>query len=452
MPIASRLQRTIATDMEVRGIGFFHGSDVTLRFRPAGADTGIVFVRTDLPGRPAVRAHIDNVVPTPRRTTVCRGEASVEMIEHVMAALAGFHVDNCTVEIDAPETPGLDGSSRAYVEGLRAAGTIELDCPRAALVIETPVTVRDGQAALTAHPGDGSGLVLSYHLDYGRHTPIGAQSLFLEITPEVFASELASSRTFLLEAEADALRKAGIGSRTTESDLLIFGPHGVIGNALRYPDECVRHKILDMVGDLALLGQDIHGHVVAHLSGHALNAALVRALIATASNAVDDEPAATVPLYAQGGAIEPLDIEGLMRTLPHRYPFPMVDRVIALEPGRRLSAVKNVGMNEPFFAGPFAPFEPVMPGVLVLEALAQAAAILIADRVAGTTLVTLMSAIDEVKIRTLVRPGDQLHLHVRCLGQGATGISVRGLAAVGDLIAAEACFTFVMVEVDRSAA
>jgi UDP-3-O-[3-hydroxymyristoyl] N-acetylglucosamine deacetylase/3-hydroxyacyl-[acyl-carrier-protein] dehydratase len=376
------------------------------------------------------------------------------MIEHVMAALAGLRIDNCTIEIDAPEAPGLDGSSQAYVAAFQAVGTVELDRPRATLVIETPVTVREGQAALTAHPGDGSGLVLSYHLDYGRDTPIGTQSLFLEITPEHFASELAATRTFLLQSEARVLQQAGIGTRATEADLLIFGPDGVIGNALRYPDECVRHKILDMVGDLALLGQDIQGHVVAYRSGHSLNAALVRALVASTGGVVIDEPgpADTVPLHAPGDALDPPDIEGLVRALPHRYPFPMVDRVLTLTPGRRLSALKNVGMNEPFFAGPFSSIEPVMPGVLVLEALAQAAAILISDPAQGAAQLPLMSAIDAVRIRTPVGPGDQLRLDVRRLGQGATGVTVHGLATVGDLVAAEARFTFVMVDADRSAA
>jgi UDP-3-O-acyl N-acetylglucosamine deacetylase len=282
---ARRLQRTIAREAEVRGVGFFHGHDVALRFRPAAADTGVVFVRTDLPGRPSVRADVANVVPTPRRMTVRRGAAVVEMIEHVMAALAGLHVDNCAVEVDAPETPGCDGSSRAFVEAILAAGTVELDRPRPALVIARPVTVREGSAALTAGPGRGDALALSYCLDYGPGNPIGAQSLTLDVTPDAFAAELAPSRTFLLEAEARALRLAGVGTRTTQSDLLIFGPDGVIGNTLRFPDECVRHKLLDMVGDLALLGRDIVGQVVAHRSGHRLNAALVRALREAASAA-----------------------------------------------------------------------------------------------------------------------------------------------------------------------
>jgi UDP-3-O-acyl N-acetylglucosamine deacetylase len=291
---ARRLQRTIAREAEVRGVGFFHGTDVVVRFLPAGADTGVVFVRTDLPGRPSVRAHIDNVVPSPRRTTVCHGAAGVEMVEHVLAALAGLRVDNCEVEIDSPETPGCDGSSAAFVAAVRHAGTVELDRPREALVIDRPVVVRDGPAAIAAYPG-GDAYALAYHLDYGPGNPIGVQSCSIEVDPDSFAAELAPCRTFLLAAEAEALRRAGVGTRTTEADLLIFGSEGVIGNTLRFPDECVRHKVLDMVGDLALLGMDIVGRVVASRSGHRLNAALVRALLAAeaaAAGSGDERPAA----------------------------------------------------------------------------------------------------------------------------------------------------------------
>src|SRR4051794_15975885 len=201
MLTARRLQRTIARETELRGVGFIFGSDVALRFRPARADQGVVFVRADLPERPAVRAHIRNVIPRQRRTTIQDGAASVEMIEHVMAALAGLRIDNCTIEIDAPETPGCDGSSRAFVEVLQEAGTVELDRPRETLVIDHSVAVREGAAVLAAHPGNGEGLILGYNLDYGRASPIMAQSYFLDVSPETFREELAPSRTFLLEAE-----------------------------------------------------------------------------------------------------------------------------------------------------------------------------------------------------------------------------------------------------------
>lgn len=286
MVIGRRMERTIARETEVRGVGFFLGHDVSMRFLPAEAGSGVVFVRVDLPGRPAVRACIDNVAPTPRRTTIRQGAATVELIEHVMAALSGLQIDNCRIEIDAPEAPGLDGSSQAYVHALQDAGTETLDRPRETLVIQTPLAIGEGTAALSVLPLTGeASCVLSYHLDYGADTPIGTQRLTLAISPKTFAEELAGSRTFLLEAEAIALRNAGVGRRASEADLLIFGKDGVLGNAPRWPDECVRHKMLDLVGDLALLERDIVGHVVGHRSGHMLNAALVRALVQATAHA-----------------------------------------------------------------------------------------------------------------------------------------------------------------------
>jgi UDP-3-O-[3-hydroxymyristoyl] N-acetylglucosamine deacetylase/3-hydroxyacyl-[acyl-carrier-protein] dehydratase len=445
MLMARRSQRTIAREAEVRGVGFFQGADVAMRFRPAEADTGRVFIRTDLPERPAVPAHIVHVIPRQRRTTLQRGEATVEMVEHVLAALAGLNIDNCLIEIDAPETPGCDGSSRAFVEALSGAGIVEQSRPRDVLFIDRPITVREGRAVLAAHPGDGSSLVLAYHLDYGRQTPIGAQSLFLDISPESFARELAPSRTFLLEDEARALHRAGIGSRTTTSDLLIFGADGPIDNHLRYPDECVRHKMLDMLGDLALLSADLRGHVVAHRSGHQLNAELVRKLL----EAVDrsrprrggGEPATAGPA---------MDIGAILKILPHRYPFLLVDRVLELEPGRRVLALKNVSYNEPFFQGHW-PGRPIMPGVLIVEALAQAAGIMLAEIVNPAERVALIVSIDDVKVRRPVVPGDQLHLEVIGLRFKSSSAHVRGLARVGDQLAAEAKIRFVMVEADRAA-
>lgn len=277
MPSVSRFQRTIASDVVVRGVGFFHGSDVTLRMFPAGADTGVVFERTDLPDRPRVRAHVDNVVPSPRRTTVRNGPASVEMVEHVLAALAGLQVDNCWIEIDAPEAPGCDGSSLAYVEAIAAVGTVALGRPRKALTVDRPMTVREGESVLTALPWPA--LRLGYDLDYGADAPIGRQSLTVEIEPEGFAESIAPSRTFVLEGEVEGLRRAGIGLRTSAADILVFGKDGVVGNALRFPDECVRHKILDMLGDLSLIGMDVHGHLSARRTGHAQNVSMAKALL-----------------------------------------------------------------------------------------------------------------------------------------------------------------------------
>ncbi|MEO6811262.1 MAG: UDP-3-O-acyl-N-acetylglucosamine deacetylase [Isosphaeraceae bacterium] len=436
--MASRQQRTIARETVVRGIGFLTGADVAVRFRPAEAETGVVFVRGDLPGRPSIPAHVRHVVPRQRRTTLQRGEAAIEMVEHVMAACAGLRIDNCLVELDAGETPGCDGSSRAFVEALTDAGLVEQDRPRASLRIKRPITVQDGAATLTAHPGVDDRLVLSYNLDYGRDSPIGAQSLFLDISPESFRDELATSRTFLLAEEAKSLRQAGIGARTTEADLLVFGPDGPIGNTLRFPDECVRHKMLDLVGDLALAGTDLIGHVVAHRSGHQLNAELVRSLL-DAVKRDQFEPAASAPV---------LDIGAIMKILPHRFPFLLIDRVIEIDGKHRVVALKNVSSNEPFFAGHW-PNHPVMPGVLIVEALAQTGGILLAQQYDPTTSLAMLASIDHVKIRRSVVPGDQLRLDVAILRAKGRMAEVQGVARVGEHLAAEARIRFAIVPNDQ---
>ncbi len=442
---ATRPQRTLAGVAEVRGVGFFRGADVSLRFHPAAPDTGIVFERCDLPDRPRVAARVDNVVPTQRRTTIRRGPATVEMVEHVMAALAGLQIDNCHVQVDAGECPGCDGSSRLFVEALDRAGTIEQDCPRKALVVDHPLSVQEGDAILAVYPDQSGRLTLTYHLDYGRSAIIPAQSCCIGLSPDSFRNEVASSRTFLLETEATALRAAGIGVRTTHADLLIFGKDGVIGNQLRYPDECVRHKILDMVGDLALLGLDLQAFVVAHRSGHHTNSLLVQKLAQAAATKSCNRNA-LIRLRDDGT----LDVEGIMSLLPHRYPFLLVDRVLELDPGRRVVAIKNVSVNEPFFQGHW-PALPIMPGVLIIEAIAQAAGVLIASCVEHDGRVALITTIDRVKLRRTVAPGDQLRLEITAHRVKKTSASVSGVARVGDAVAAEAKLRFIVVAASRAA-
>jgi UDP-3-O-acyl N-acetylglucosamine deacetylase len=273
-----RFQRTLARSAGVQGVGFLTGAQVRLHFHPAPPSTGVVFVRTDLHPRVNVPAHYDQVTGTQRRTTLGRAPAQVSLVEHVLAALAGLHIDNCYVELNAPEPPGLDGSARGYVEALAAAGAVLQPERRGVCGVDRPVVVEHNGATLALHPDDGNGLRVSYLLDYGPLGPLARQRHTQAITPEGFANELAPCRTFLLEAEAAELRRQGLGPRTTPADLLVFGPRGPIGNRLRFANEPARHKVLDIVGDLALLGHDLRGHVVAYRSGHPLNVELVRAL------------------------------------------------------------------------------------------------------------------------------------------------------------------------------
>lgn len=280
--MSHRLQRTLERPVEVRGIGFLTGADIRLRFLPAPENYGLVFERLDLPDAPRIPAHLDFVLPRQRRTALGRGGAVVEMTEHVLAALAGLQIDNCLIQLDGPEPPGGDGSSLHFVRELLEAGLQEQSAPRHVLVLRHECRVtgeRDG-SVITAGPVPRRTLVITYELDYGPRSPIRPQWVTFEFFPEWFVTNIAYARTFLLAEEAAALRAQGYGTRVTERDLLIFGPEGVIGNELRAVDECARHKILDCLGDFALLGCDVHGHFRAYRSGHALNHAICRQVLA----------------------------------------------------------------------------------------------------------------------------------------------------------------------------
>jgi UDP-3-O-[3-hydroxymyristoyl] N-acetylglucosamine deacetylase len=276
--VARRNQRTLLASAAIEGIGYWSGRDVRVELRPAEAHQGIVFVRSDLPGCPRIPATIATRFDMPRRTALRCGAASVEMVEHIMAALAGMQVDNCEVWVDRPEMPGCDGSAQAFVEAIRQAGVVEQDPPREVLVVRQVIRLGNEECWIEARPSSGGKTIIHYDLDYGGNA-IGRQSLEVTLSPRFFDVGLASSRTFMLEREAVALQAQGLGQRTTFQDLLIFDADGPIGNSLRFPDECVRHKILDMVGDLALAGCDLAGRFIAFRSGHRLNAELVRAML-----------------------------------------------------------------------------------------------------------------------------------------------------------------------------
>ena len=276
--IGYRQQRTLAAPAEVTGAGFVAGKRVTARFLPAPADTGLAFRRTDLPGAPVIPAVAAAVTGTDRRTTVGPPDAGVTLVEHALAALAGLRLDNCVIELDGPEPPGLDGSAVGFVAALAAAGAVLQTARRPVWGVDEPLVVTANGATVALHPPEREGLLVSYRLDYGPGAPIPPQAHTLELTPENFVREGASCRTFLTEPEAHAIRAAGVGRHLTPADVLVFDRHGPMGNRLRFADEPARHKVLDLVGDLALCGFDLAGHVVAYRSGHALNARLAAQL------------------------------------------------------------------------------------------------------------------------------------------------------------------------------
>lgn len=285
--IGYRCQRTLAANVKIEGVGFVTGASVRVRLRPAPPDSGIMFRRTDRPNSAPIPAHAAFVTDTRRRTTLGPGTHGVTLVEHLLATLAGLRIDNCEIEIDGPEPPGLDGSALGYVAAIAQSGAVEQPARRTVWTVDAPVVVSAGGATIGLHPPSSPGLRASYLLDYGAFSPIHRQMFTLDIQPGAFVREVAMCRTFVTEAEAQGLRDQGIGRHLTTADLLVFGPSGPIDNRLRFADEPARHKVLDMLGDLALCGFDLAGQVVAYRSGHALNVqlALRLATLAAATSA-----------------------------------------------------------------------------------------------------------------------------------------------------------------------
>ncbi|HOM15730.1 MAG TPA: UDP-3-O-acyl-N-acetylglucosamine deacetylase [Thermoguttaceae bacterium] len=276
--MTSQMQRTIAQPVSVSGFGYWSGQDVRVEFRPAPAGTGIRFYRQDLPGQPDTPALVTYRQEIPRRSSLQRGQAEVQMVEHVLAALYGLEIDNCQVWVNAAEMPGLDGSAQPFVEALRQAGEVVQPACRPTKAVSERVRLTAGDSWIEARPSPTGQTLVEYHLDYGPGNPIGRQSFRTTLTPETFCQQIAPARTFLLRQEAEAFLSRGMGLRTRPEDLLVFDEDGPIGNRLRFPEECARHKLLDLIGDLALAGCRLVGEFVAFRSGHRLNAELVQFL------------------------------------------------------------------------------------------------------------------------------------------------------------------------------
>ncbi|MCS6865698.1 MAG: UDP-3-O-acyl-N-acetylglucosamine deacetylase [Gemmataceae bacterium] len=274
-----RSQRTLAAPVQIAGVGFITGAEVRVTLLPAAPDTGLVFRRIDRPGSPTIRAAVSSVTSTQRRTTLGPPDCGITLVEHILAALFGLRIDNCWIELHGPEPPGLDGSALGFVQAMCAVGAVRQAARRPIYTVREPVLVRSGGATLAVHPAAGLECVATYRLDYGWGAPLAPQTHTLRISPGEFARELAPCRTFLTESEVQALRQSGIGLHLGPADLLVFGAQGPIGNRVRFADEPARHKILDMIGDLALCGFDIAGHIIGYRSGHALNVELASRLV-----------------------------------------------------------------------------------------------------------------------------------------------------------------------------
>ncbi len=431
-----KLQRTIKNNVVVEGLGIFSGTSCRLRFCPAPEDAGIVFVRTDTITPVEIPADVEYLSQRPHRTTsLTKDNVSVETIEHVLAAVSGMDIDNIIIEVNSDEMPSIDGSALPFIQALQQAGIEEQDIEEFVYVIDEPVMVSEGEAMLTVLPGPADCLEILYDLQYEMPS-IGRQIMGFRLGKDDFVGQLAPARTFLLESEAQQFQALGLGKHLTTRDVLIMNDDGVIDNELRFADEAVRHKIVDLIGDLVLMGRGLRGRLVASRSGHNLNHKLIRKLADTIAAREHSGSSAGEPV---------MDIRKIMRLLPHRYPFLMIDRIISIEGDSKAVGIKNVSINEPYFSGHY-PNLPIMPGVMIVEAMAQLSGILLSRRLEHTGKVAVLLSMDKVKMRRPVRPGDQLLIEAEALHARSRTGHCRCLAKVGQEIAAEAEIKFMLVD------
>ncbi len=411
-------RKTLARPAVLEGIGLHLGVPCKITFQPAPARQGIVFRRTDCAGLPRIRAHVSEVSASERRTQLGRGEYAVHTVEHVLAAVAGMGIDDVTIDMNAPEPPILDGSAAPFVEALSEAGLADLDGEPDFLDLTEPVRIIDGASVYEAYPA--AQLELDVTIEF-PHPLIGKQSRRFVVTRESFASELSRARTFGFVHEVDALRGKGLIKGVSLDNAVVLDDSDILSGALRWDDEFVRHKAMDCVGDLALAGARVRARIVAVKPSHRGTVTLVRELVKAARK----EKA----MYT---------IEDIMKVLPHRYPFLLVDRILEIEEKKRIVGLKNVTINEPFFQGHF-PGHPIMPGVLIIEAMAQVGGMLLLGSVPDPdTKVVYFMSLDNVKFRRPVKPGDQLRFELDVVQLRGTVCKMRGVGKVDGEVVVEA--------------
>jgi UDP-3-O-[3-hydroxymyristoyl] N-acetylglucosamine deacetylase/3-hydroxyacyl-[acyl-carrier-protein] dehydratase len=399
-------QRTLTREVSVSGQGLHTGEPVQLTFKPAPAGSGLVFKRTDLPNQPEIQPRVSQVTDLVRNTTIQDGHTKINLVEHVLSALSGCGIDNCLIEMDSSEPPILDGSAKPFVDLILSAEPVEQDAEREYYELTEAVSVTRGDSSIIALPHNGLKITCTSADDRGIHT----QHLTLDIDPDVYMTQVAASRTFTIYEDIEELLKLGkIKGGSLDCAVVIKGDKIISKDPLRFQDEFVRHKILDIIGDITLLGKPLKAHIIATRPGHAINAEFTKALSAQMeSRKKKKAKRPKVPLAAE----TELDINRVLETIPHRYPFVMVDRVLEFVGDDALMAVKNVTINEPYFMGHF-PTNPVMPGVLQLEAMAQAAGIIMLRKGGKTGSTAFFMSADKVKFRRPVLPGDQLIINAK---------------------------------------
>ena len=412
------MRRTIAGAVQVSGTGLHLGMACTLEFRPASSGHGVTFHRRDVPGAAPIPATAEHAVLTERRTQLGAEPNAVHTVEHVLAAVHALEVDDLEISMDGPEPPIMDGSAAPFFEALRGAGFAERPgCVHVGRLV-SPVSLVDGESTYEAVASDR--FELDVTIDF-PHALIGRQQLRLDVTAERFARDLAWARTFGFMREVEPLRARGLIRGASTQNAVVLDDSGVVDNTLRSPDEFVRHKMMDCVGDLALAGVRLKARIVAHKPSHRGTVLFVRALQASMKQET-----------------QVLGIEEIMKVLPHRYPFLLVDRVIEIEPNKRIVGIKNVTINEPFFQGHF-PGHPIMPGVLIVEAMAQVGGMLLMGTFPDPgSKVVYFTSLNNVKWRRPVKPGDQLRFELDLVQVRGMMCKMNGVAKVDGEIVCEA--------------
>ncbi|MBN1425758.1 bifunctional UDP-3-O-[3-hydroxymyristoyl] N-acetylglucosamine deacetylase/3-hydroxyacyl-ACP dehydratase [Candidatus Fermentibacteria bacterium] len=425
-------QRTIGGVAAVEGVGLHTGLRSTLVFEPAPEDSGVVFVRDDLPGSPIIPADIAHVVDTARGTTLGVNGVRVMTVEHVLAAVAGLGIDNLRVKVNEVEAPVGDGSALPFVKALRGAGIVEQSREKRPLEIKETVSYdRDG-VNIVLLPYDG--FKISFLIEY-NHKVLGTQYASFEISDVVFAKEIAPARTFTFGYEVEMLQKAGLIKGGSLENAVVVGDDGILNEgSLRFSNEFVRHKIVDLIGDFFLIGVPLNAHVIAAKSGHAANVEVVRILrkkLESNDGSIGALKTRTIPKA-------PVYAEDILKIMPHRYPFLLVDRILEIEGRKRIVGLKNVTINEPYFQGHF-PGVPVMPGVLIIEAMAQVGGLLLLSSLEDyENKMVFFTGIDRARFRKPVRPGDQIRFEVEMLRFGGSTAKMAARGFVEGRLIAEA--------------
>lgn len=458
-------QRTIQKRISLSGVGLHTGGQAEITFVPAPINNGITFVRNDLENCPSIPADIDHVVDLTRGTTLGIGNVKVHTVEHVLAAIAGLQIDNLIVELSNSEPPVHDGSAKPFVDALLAAGIAEQDAPKNYLEIDTPLSYseKDRGVDIVVTPSDE--LRITFMVDY-KNPALGTQYTTLVDLDKEFVDEFAAARTFCFLSEVEQLYEAGlikggglnsaiviVDTELTEAmknnlkklsgitEDIFVGKTGILNDVpLRFYNEPVRHKAVDLIGDLSLIGVSIKGHILAARSGHAANVALAKKI-----RSIYEKKLITTK-YGAGEGNYLLDINAIIKAMPHRYPMLLIDRIVDLEPRKKVVAIKNVTLNEPHFMGHF-PEKPVMPGVLIVEAMAQAGGFMLLNAIEDpeNKLVYFMG-IDGVRFRKPVVPGDQLRFEMEMLQFRPSSCKIAGKALVDGKIVAQGTFLAVVVD------